>query len=54
MAIVRNIVVGLLGGRLQVRSEPGAGTTIDIQLPPSAPLRDPTQDSQEAVIYAVH
>lgn len=54
MAIVRNIVVGLLGGRLQVRSEAGAGTTIDIQLPPSAPQRDHTHDSQEAVIYAVH
>lgn len=54
MAIVHNIVVGLLGGRLQVRSEPGAGTSIDIQLPPSAPQRDHTHDSQEAVIYAVH
>lgn len=52
MSIVRNIVIGLLGGNLQVRSEPGQGTRIDIQLPTTAPRRDPATP-QESVIYAV-
>lgn len=52
MSIVRNIVIGLLGGNLQVRSEPGQGTRIDIQLLATAPRRD-AATPQEAVIYAV-
>ncbi len=53
MSIVRNIVIGLLGGRIQVHSEPGAGTVIDLQFPLAAPVRDASHASQESVIYAL-
>jgi signal transduction histidine kinase len=53
MSIVRNIVIGLLGGRIQVQSQPGAGTVIDLLLPLVAPHRDASNVSQESVIYAV-
>ena len=52
MSIVRNIVIGLLGGRLQVHSTPGEGTRVDIRLPRAAPQRD-QQAPQESLIYAV-
>lgn len=52
MSIVRNIVIGLLGGRIQVHSAPGSGTTVDLLLPRQAPVH-PSHTPQEAVIYDV-
>ncbi|MBT9459320.1 MAG: HAMP domain-containing histidine kinase [Burkholderiaceae bacterium] len=37
MQIVHSLVTGLLGGRVQVESEPGAGTRVLISLPRQAP-----------------
>ncbi|MES3022248.1 MAG: ATP-binding protein [Pseudomonadota bacterium] len=39
MNIVYNIVTGVLGGRIDVASAPGAGTTVRLVLPLVAPLR---------------
>lgn len=52
MSIVRNIVIGLLGGQIQVRSEPGQGTQVELTLTTTAPRREATSE-QESVIYAV-
>jgi signal transduction histidine kinase len=37
MSIVESIVRKTLGGSLHVQSAPGSGTTIEVQLPKSAP-----------------
>lgn len=52
MSIVRNIVLGLLGGRIQVQSTLGAGTTVELFLPKAAPVRS-SHTPQEDLIYAV-
>lgn len=39
MNIVYNIVTGVLGGRVAIESQPGAGTTVRITIPRSSPLR---------------
>lgn len=39
MNIVYNIVTGMLGGTIQLESEPGQGTTVTIRVPVSAPDR---------------
>lgn len=39
MNIVYNLVTGVLGGRISLESAPGAGTTIRLQLPRTAPQR---------------
>jgi signal transduction histidine kinase len=41
LAIVRNLVRDGLGGSIQLTSEPGAGTTVTIHLPPAAPPPPP-------------
>ncbi len=40
MNIVYNIVTGVLGGRINITTAPGQGTTIRIAMPRVAPLRD--------------
>jgi len=37
--LVYNIVNGILGGRVQISSEPGAGLTVTLELPTSAPVQ---------------
>lgn len=39
--IVHNLVTGLLGGRIQVQSAPGAGTVFDLRLPIDGPAPRP-------------
>ncbi|WP_342130465.1 ATP-binding protein [Hydrogenophaga sp. OTU3427] len=53
LSIVRNIVVGALGGRLDLQSALGQGSTIDIELPVVAPLAAATSQ-EDTAIYAVH
>ncbi|GAA5184029.1 hypothetical protein GCM10025771_37110 [Niveibacterium umoris] len=38
--IVHTIVTGLLGGTVELQSQPGAGTTVILTVPSQAPLRD--------------
>ncbi|MDY8110166.1 ATP-binding protein [Fulvimarina sp. 2208YS6-2-32] len=42
--IVHNIVTGILGGRIDVESERGKGTCIEIDLPAAPPTREPQKD----------
>ena len=39
MNIVYNIVTGVLGGRIQIKSQPGMGTTVHVLIPKAAPRR---------------
>lgn len=46
--IVHNVVTGILGGRVRVLSEIGAGTTFILALPAVAPQRQNEEDAQRA------
>jgi len=51
--IAHNIVTGVLGGRLRVNSEPGAGTAFTLALPLVAPVRATEGRSDEQAGFAI-
>lgn len=47
--IVHNIVTGVLGGKLEIDSAPGSGTTVSLNLPEVAPSPSSADERAEAV-----